>query len=81
MDERQKREMKSKMKWQQVILVLAIFAFIVGLGIVSAVSYFQTEQSFANLNDPNIIFLGLVIGNWISNAFSLLFQYGQNAVL
>lgn len=81
MNENDKRNLKSKMKWQQIILVLAIFAFLVGLGIVSAVSYFQTEQSFQNLNDPNIVFLGINFGMMISNAFSLLFQYGQNAIL
>lgn len=81
MNDIDKRNMKSRMKWQQIILVLAIFAFLVGLGIVSAVSYFQTEQSFQNLNDPNIVFLTVNFGMMISNAFSLLFQYGQNAIL
>lgn len=81
MNDNEKRNMKSRMKWQQVILILAILAFLTGLVIVSAVSYFQTEQSFQTLNDKNIVFLGVSFGMMISNAFSLLFQYGQNAVL
>jgi len=65
------------MKWNQIVLVITIILCIVGLGVVSVVSFFQTETAFRGLNDSSIVGLGL----FISIAFAFVFQYGQNAAL
>lgn len=71
------QEARPRMKWEQIILVVALLLFLVGLGTVSIVSFFQTETAFKGLNDPNI----KGIGGFISIAFAFIFQYGQNAAL
>jgi hypothetical protein len=71
------RDALPRMKWEQIILVLAIGLLIIGLGVVSIVSFFQTETAFRNLNDSEI----KGVGSLISVAFAFIFQYGQNAAL
>jgi hypothetical protein len=67
----------TKMKWTQIVLIVALILCLTGLGTVSIVSFFQTETAFRGLNDPNIPMLGMAI----SYAFAFIFQYGQNAAL
>lgn len=81
MDTRDKKDLQTRLIWSQRILVMASFLVVVVLIFISAVSLLQTESAFQTLNDSNISILGITIGNAISWAFAIFFQYGQNVVL
>lgn len=72
---------QAKKKWVITITALTLSFLVVGLLVVSVVSFFQTLQAFLPLNDSSIVLWGIPLGEQIAVAFALIFQYGQNAAL
>lgn len=66
-----------KRKWTTAIAVITIGLGVIGLIVMSFVSYFQTAIAFAPLADTSIP----IVGGWIPYFLAFVFQYGQNIAL
>jgi hypothetical protein len=71
----------SNLVWVQGIGLLTLSFLFGGVIVLSLASYVQTEMAFSSMNDPTTTLFGWKIGNLLSHAMAMLFQYGQNGAL
>jgi len=76
-----KKAENQPMKYPTLMKLIAAFAVLVGMGLLSIASFLQTMDGFSTIGDPEMILFGIPLGAALPFIYAIVFQYGQNVAL